>query len=389
MMKTGARMHHRLLSLLLALVLLVSAGCMPAQALEGWETMTVSVTWTDDWGNLYTESARKVEGSDTLAYWVQLSQEALGRTITLEVYHPDPSYRFYLENGTQSIQWTAERNAASLDTQYAYYMGYDINGVFQNEFIQLYVSTQFLDQQESFVEGVVSSAVRVPVRYVDTDGRELDAYYMELYPNTMTPVYAGSAKVAGYTLLGDGYVDVYVDASGQPNPEMVEFLYEAPRSSTPTPEPLPAEAVIPVYYYHADGTLLDMQEKVLTEGWHTIRPESGKVGSYKITGAAGERDIGYQFPDNSGEYKNIDSRILLARTRDILRGKNLTVEYADMTVVAQKPKLGPYIEAMRQEIARVLEIDVSRVNVKATTEEHMGFTGRGEGIAAHAVCLLA
>ena len=84
-----------------------------------------------------------------------------------------------------------------------------------------------------------------------------------------------------------------------------------------------------------------------------------------------------------------DSRILLARTRDILRGKNFTVEYADMTVVAQKPKLGPYIEAMRQEIARVLEIDVSRVNVKATTEEKMGFTGREEGIAAHAVCLLA
>ena len=108
-----------------------------------------------------------------------------------------------------------------------------------------------------------------------------------------------------------------------------------------------------------------------------------------LLGAAGERDIGYQFPDNSGEFKNIDCRILLARTRDILREKNLTVEYADMTVVAQKPKLKPYIEPMRQEIARVLEIDVSRVNVKATTEEKMGFTGREEGIAAHAVCLLA
>lgn len=108
-----------------------------------------------------------------------------------------------------------------------------------------------------------------------------------------------------------------------------------------------------------------------------------------LLGAAGERDIGYQFPDNAGEYKNIDSRILLARTRDILRGKNLTIEYADMTVVAQKPKLKPYIEAMRAEIARVLEVDASRINVKATTEEKMGFTGREEGIAAHAVCLLA
>ena len=107
-----------------------------------------------------------------------------------------------------------------------------------------------------------------------------------------------------------------------------------------------------------------------------------------LLGAAGERDIGYQFPDNAGEYKNIDSRILLARTRDILRGKNLTIEYADMTVVAQKPKLKPYIEAMRAEIARVLEVDASRINVKATTEEKMGFTGDESGIKAYAVCML-
>lgn len=107
-----------------------------------------------------------------------------------------------------------------------------------------------------------------------------------------------------------------------------------------------------------------------------------------LLGAAGERDIGYQFPDNDNTYKNIDSSILLEKTAEILRSKGLSVEYLDMTIIAQKPKISPYIEKMRKRIAGNLGIDVSRVNVKATTEEKMGFTGRGEGIAAHAVCLL-
>ncbi len=108
-----------------------------------------------------------------------------------------------------------------------------------------------------------------------------------------------------------------------------------------------------------------------------------------LLGAAGERDIGYQFPPSDDTYKDIDSRILLKDTVAILERKGLSVEYADMTIVAQKPKLSPYIESMRTSIAEVLDIPRERVNVKATTEEKMGFTGRKEGIAAHAVCLLA
>ena len=108
-----------------------------------------------------------------------------------------------------------------------------------------------------------------------------------------------------------------------------------------------------------------------------------------LLGAAGERDIGYQFPPSDNAYKNIDSRILLREVAVILERKNLTVEYADMTIVAQKPKLSPYIEDIRTSVADVLDIPRERVNVKATTEEKMGFTGRGEGISAHAVCLLA
>ena len=107
-----------------------------------------------------------------------------------------------------------------------------------------------------------------------------------------------------------------------------------------------------------------------------------------LLGAAGERDIGYQFPPSDNTYKNIDSRILLRKVAAILERKGLTVEYADMTIVAQKPKISPYIEEIRTSVAEVLDIPRDRVNVKATTEEKMGFTGRGEGISAHAVCLL-
>ena len=108
-----------------------------------------------------------------------------------------------------------------------------------------------------------------------------------------------------------------------------------------------------------------------------------------LLGAAGERDIGYNFPDTSDEYKDADSRELLRRTCEILESKNLTIEYADMTVVAQKPKLSPYIEEMRRVIAETVGVPADRVNVKATTEEKMGSTGREEGISAHAVCILA
>ena len=107
-----------------------------------------------------------------------------------------------------------------------------------------------------------------------------------------------------------------------------------------------------------------------------------------LLGAAAMRDIGYHFPDTDPKYKNADSRVLLRDAMALVRGDGFEIDYADMTVIAQMPKMAPYIEAMRAEIASVMGVDLSRVNVKATTEEKMGFTGRGEGIRAHAVCLL-
>ena len=107
-----------------------------------------------------------------------------------------------------------------------------------------------------------------------------------------------------------------------------------------------------------------------------------------LLGAAGERDIGYHFPDNSDDYKNIDSKILLKKVKEIITQKGFEIEYIDSTIVAQAPKMAPYIEKMREALSKTLEIDTSLINVKATTEEKLGFTGRKEGISAHAVCLL-
>jgi 2-C-methyl-D-erythritol 2,4-cyclodiphosphate synthase len=99
-------------------------------------------------------------------------------------------------------------------------------------------------------------------------------------------------------------------------------------------------------------------------------------------------DIGRHFPDGSKDYENIDSRILLRKVADLLRGKSLRVGNVDVTVIAQRPKLAPHVAAMRRNLAEDLQIGEGQVNIKATTTEGMGFTGRGEGIAAHAVALL-
>ena len=107
-----------------------------------------------------------------------------------------------------------------------------------------------------------------------------------------------------------------------------------------------------------------------------------------LLGAAGLGDIGKHFPDTDAEYKNIDSRILLRRVAELIKNEGYTVSNIDCTIVAQKPKLAPHIQNMKQNIAEDLSIDEGRVNVKATTEEGLGFTGEMKGISAHAVCLI-
>ena len=107
-----------------------------------------------------------------------------------------------------------------------------------------------------------------------------------------------------------------------------------------------------------------------------------------LLGAAGLGDIGRRFPDTDPQYKGADSLMLLEIVGSKVRDAGYRISNIDVTMIAQKPKLKDHISQMQENIARVLMLDVSRVNVKATTEERLGFTGREEGLSCHAVCLL-
>lgn len=107
-----------------------------------------------------------------------------------------------------------------------------------------------------------------------------------------------------------------------------------------------------------------------------------------LLGATALGDIGRHFPDNDNSFKDIDSKILLKKTVELIAEKGYTVGNIDATVVAQKPKLATYIPKMTDTIAGICKVSADKVNVKATTEEKLGFTGREEGVCAHAVCLI-
>ena len=107
-----------------------------------------------------------------------------------------------------------------------------------------------------------------------------------------------------------------------------------------------------------------------------------------IFGAMADGDIGSHFPDNDGTYKNISSMILLEKTVMLMREKSYVICNADLTIIAQRPKLRAYIDKMRSNIAKVLGTDAENISVKATTTEHLGFEGRGEGISAMCSCIL-
>ena len=107
-----------------------------------------------------------------------------------------------------------------------------------------------------------------------------------------------------------------------------------------------------------------------------------------LLGAANMRDIGYHFPDTAGEYKDIDSKILLFDTMELLRDAGYTLGNIDATVAAERPKLNPHIPEMKRVMADVLQVDVEDISIKAKTTEKLGFTGRQEGIAAYATVLI-
>jgi 2-C-methyl-D-erythritol 2,4-cyclodiphosphate synthase len=107
-----------------------------------------------------------------------------------------------------------------------------------------------------------------------------------------------------------------------------------------------------------------------------------------LLGAANMRDIGFHFPDTAGEYKNIDSKILLARTMELVRSKGYELGNIDATVCAERPKLNPHIPAMKTAMAAAMKVGEDDISIKATTTEKLGFTGREEGISAYATVLI-
>lgn len=141
------------------------------------------------------------------------------------------------------------------------------------------------------------------------------------------------------------------------------------------------------------------QNKDLILGGVTIPFEKGLMGHSdadvllhaicdSLLGALALGDIGKYFPDTDEQYKGVDSRVLLFRTAELIREKGWQIGNIDATVIAQAPRLAPHIQQMQKNIATDLDIPLDAVSIKATTEEHLGFTGEGLGIAAHAVSLL-
>ena len=142
-----------------------------------------------------------------------------------------------------------------------------------------------------------------------------------------------------------------------------------------------------------------VEERRLILGGVDIPYEKGLLGhsdadvllhaiSDALLGAAALGDIGKHFPDTDAAYKNADSLVLLSKVNDIISAAGYRVSNIDATVIAQAPKLAPHILKMRENIAKALDTDLDAISVKATTEERLGFTGSGEGISAHAVCLI-
>jgi 2-C-methyl-D-erythritol 2,4-cyclodiphosphate synthase len=107
-----------------------------------------------------------------------------------------------------------------------------------------------------------------------------------------------------------------------------------------------------------------------------------------LLGAAGLRDIGFYFPDTSGEFKGIDSKILLSRVNDLLEKEGYSIGNIDCTLVLEQPKINPHIELMKKTMASVLKMETADIGIKATTNEKMGFIGREEGVCAYAVALI-
>ncbi len=291
MIKNGAAHLPRLAAFLLTLMMLVTTCFTPALAADIRNEISLNVLW-DDGNMMQIAPAFPVEGSEPAAYWANVDPSALGSTLSVEVICPDPAYAFYFldETGIPTLNFLWQTDAQAATDEYAYMLYYAVDGVFIEEPIRLFVSSSAMPETEGPTE-FQPFPVNVPVYYVTEDGELLDQQSAECWAGSLTTVNEFSASTEGYELTGAASVDVWVDENGVADPAEVFFTYA--RISTPTPEPTEeptptaiAEAVLPVYYYHTSGELLDMQEVTLQPGSHTIHPSSAKVEGLQLVGDA-------------------------------------------------------------------------------------------------------
>lgn len=258
----GEKRTGRLLAVLLMVALLLTAVPASAQLIGDWENVSVNVFWFDDAGNTQMAQAWPVpEDQVQHGYWVTLPAEALGKTVQLQIMHPDYGYFFHFNDWSTETQWLLEDNAQDLSDDYAMYIGYSYNGVPQvsqiPDFIKLYLSTL---QPPFETEGLM--------------GPEL------LGPETFVPG-----------------VELIVPDAPQGGAELI--VPEAPHGSGAeliVPEAKPAMASLLVEYVHEDGWRIDSQTKVLVPGEHWVYPESRLTADYELLGD----DYAVVYVDNSG-----------------------------------------------------------------------------------------
>ncbi len=279
-------MKNRLISLLLTMVLCFTLlPFSAAQAITWWVDLIINVHWIDAQGNPQFTLASPIPDDPNHAHWVQLDPSLLGTTLTVEVVYPDDQYSFYFNDWSLNHVWMTDAPAA--DLQYAQHIAYSIGDVLTGYAgnIPIYFSSKPVPGMEGFIGGgSTSNVVSIPVYYVTEDGAQLDVQYVQAYVGQYNTVWATSDKVSGYELVGGSSIDVYADAAGSTSPSQVKFVYRAPvQSITPAPA---AEVVIPVYYVHMDGRLLDQQQLTFGEGAHTIYASSAYVEGLEIVGAS-------------------------------------------------------------------------------------------------------
>ncbi len=291
MIRNGALHLQRLAAFLLTLMLLVTTCFTPALAEDISTQIRLSLMWDDGSGMMQIVPATPIEGSETPAFWANVDQSALGGALSVEVRCPDPAYSFFLldEFGGQTLNFTWLNDAQAPTDEYAYMLYYAVDGVQEWEPIRLFVSSMPLPE-ESEPPVFEPFPVQVPVFFVTEEGELLGQQVADCWAGQSTQVDAGPG-FDGYELTGDASVAVWVDETGAAVPAEVIFTYAKLATPTPepteepTPTPIP-EATIPVYYYHTNGDLLDMQEVTLQPGSHTVTANSDKVSGLVLVGDA-------------------------------------------------------------------------------------------------------